>query len=120
MAAVTQSDIERPSILGPDRADQPADAVGTQLSLAPGIAAPRRRLVPPPQERAVLGGRGDGVTRGGRETLDEVLAGAWSELVVAPVTACPVCAGRMTRRPVGRDGGAVAGGWCEDCRSVLG
>ncbi len=50
-----------------------------------------------------------------RQTLDELLVGAWEDLRTASATDCPVCGGTMLSR---RGAGPVVGE-CAGCRAVM-
>jgi DnaJ-class molecular chaperone len=53
-----------------------------------------------------------------RLTLDDVIVGAWDELLVHRRVSCPVCSGSM--KPRYGAGAAPVGGRCADCGSALG
>jgi hypothetical protein len=51
-------------------------------------------------------------------TLDDVIVGAWEELLAHRSVACPVCSASM--QPRYGSGAAPVGGRCGDCGSALG
>jgi hypothetical protein len=89
---------------------QPAEQA--RLFAVPGIDAPVARqpapaMVPRPVELAVLPG----------PTLDALVSGRWSDLLVGAATDCPLCEGRML--PRWSAGAGVVGGRCSDCGTTL-
>ena len=50
-------------------------------------------------------------------TLQDVLSGAWEDLVAERTATCPICGGAM--EPRYGSGPAPVGGRCADCRSEL-
>lgn len=50
-------------------------------------------------------------------TLQDVLCGAWEDLVAERTARCPVCGGAM--QPRYGSGPSPVGGRCADCRSEL-
>jgi hypothetical protein len=68
---------------------------------------------------SILGpGRREPLVDGVRLTLDDVIVGAWDELLVHRSVRCPVCSGSM--QPRYGAGAAPVGGRCADCGSALG
>ncbi|HVF78931.1 MAG TPA: hypothetical protein VNA28_11590 [Solirubrobacteraceae bacterium] len=50
-------------------------------------------------------------------TLEDVLAGAWEDLIAHRTAGCPICAGAM--KPRYGSGASAAGGRCVDCKTEL-
>jgi hypothetical protein len=76
-------------------------------------------LAPDIERPAILGPAADG-GRGGAAgvTLDDVIVGAWQQLLDHHSVSCPVCSGSMAPRYGA--GAAPVGGRCADCGSALG
>lgn len=93
--------IERPSILGFDRAmehdhDHDRDRRAGDRGQAPAPAAPRV---------------------GGGPTLDDLLTGTWETLTAGRTATCPLCAGPMEPRYAA--GPVPVGGRCGRCATEL-
>jgi hypothetical protein len=50
-------------------------------------------------------------------TLEDVLSGAWEDLIAHRAAACPICDGAM--EPRYGSGPSAVGGRCVDCRAEL-
>jgi hypothetical protein len=52
-----------------------------------------------------------------RPTLEDVLTGAWEDLIAHRTATCPICAGAM--EPRYGSGPSAVGGRCRDCKTEL-
>ena len=69
--------------------------------------APPTRASPPPVQAPSREGR----------TLEDVLSGAWEDLIAHRIAACPICGGAM--RPRYGSGPSPVGGRCGECGTQL-
>jgi hypothetical protein len=86
----------------------------TRLFAVPGIDAPS---APVPTPVAAPRRAGLAVVPAPESTLDALVTGRWSDLVLGASTECPLCEGTMV--PRWSAGAGVVGGRCSDCGTTL-